>query len=85
MKTFREFREPRKHAHTQLVRGTTYFLYLKILRLSRQLHDEDDLRKSIEILSEQINSLSSMMTLSIGIDTEDKNLISKVRRQTKNR
>ena len=81
MKRFEEFQIDDKTGYPSWVRGSTVYLTTRISSLGSELKQTDDINQKIELLSDQLRLISYMLTMSIGIDTEDKTLLNKAKRK----
>jgi hypothetical protein len=80
VKTFKDFSLEESRGYPTWVKGTTIVLMTQVRSLSHRIENEKRLGKKIDLMSRQNNLISYMITLGIGVNTNDPTLLSRVKK-----
>ena len=79
MLSFKEFLNEGRRTYPGWVRVTVFGIVVKIRSLQKQIESESDPTKQNKLLSQQNTLISYITGLGIGVGTNDKQLITKMR------
>ena len=81
MLRFKEYSELREGRYPTWLKFVTGGLVLKVRGLSNQIQNETDPVKQNKLISKQNNLLSYIVGLGIGVSSEDKGLLNRIKKR----